>query len=98
MDRESDLGHQASDAEATAAAVPAASPIFEEAMGELEKIVEQLESTGLPLEQAISMYERGIELVRVCNQKLDEASGRIEQLVSRPGGEPAVEPYEVEND
>ncbi|MBV9492121.1 MAG: exodeoxyribonuclease VII small subunit [Verrucomicrobia bacterium] len=53
---------------------------FEVAIERLEKIVEQMESAKLPLEDLIAHYEEGIRLVAVCNEKLAAAEHRIEML------------------
>jgi exodeoxyribonuclease VII small subunit len=53
---------------------------FEEAMERLEKIVEEMESSKLPLEELIVRYEEGIRLIGVCNQRLAAAESRIETL------------------
>jgi exodeoxyribonuclease VII small subunit len=55
-------------------------PSFEEAMERLEKIVEEMESSKLPLEELIVRYEEGIRLVGVCNRRLAAAENRIETL------------------
>jgi exodeoxyribonuclease VII small subunit len=59
---------------------------FETAMERLEKIVEEMESSKLPLEELLVRYEEGIRLVGVCNQRLAFAESRIETL-SRAGHE-----------
>jgi exodeoxyribonuclease VII small subunit len=53
---------------------------FEEAFDELEAVVEQLEGGNLPLEEAITLYERGMGLARRCGQALDAAELRVQQL------------------
>ncbi len=53
---------------------------FESAMKELEEIVNRLEDEGLPLEESISLYEKGIKLSKVCAKKLKDAQERIEKL------------------
>jgi exodeoxyribonuclease VII small subunit len=53
---------------------------FEAAIEKLEKIVEQMESAKLPLEDLIVQYEEGIRLVAVCNDRLTAAENRIETL------------------
>jgi exodeoxyribonuclease VII small subunit len=53
---------------------------FEEAQGELERIVDRLEGGQVGLEEAISLWQRGEELYRFCVQKLDASHGRIEEL------------------
>ncbi len=58
-------------------------PTFEEAQRELEGIVQRLESGDASLDEAITLWERGEELYRVCSTKLDSAQGRIEELARR---------------
>jgi exodeoxyribonuclease VII small subunit len=59
---------------------PDAKMSFEAAMERLDKIVEQMESSKLPLEELLVRYEEGIRLVAVCNEQLAEAENRIETL------------------
>jgi len=54
---------------------------FEKAMNKLEQIVQQLESTDLPLEKAIKKFEEGVQLSRFCSEKLDETEKRITILL-----------------
>jgi exodeoxyribonuclease VII small subunit len=58
-------------------------PTFEDAQRELESIVQRLESGEASLDEAITLWERGEELYRVCSAKLDAAHGRIEELAKR---------------
>jgi exodeoxyribonuclease VII small subunit len=58
-------------------------PRFEEAQKELETIVQRLESGDASLDEAITLWERGEELYRICSAKLDAAQGRIEELARR---------------
>jgi exodeoxyribonuclease VII small subunit len=53
---------------------------FEEAFDELEAVVQQLEGGNLPLEDAITLYERGMLLARRCNEALESAELRLQQL------------------
>jgi exodeoxyribonuclease VII small subunit len=59
------------------------SPTFEEAQGELERIVSQLEGGRASLEDAVALWERGDELYRYCLEKLDSAEGKVEELGDR---------------
>jgi exodeoxyribonuclease VII small subunit len=54
---------------------------FEKSIGELEEIVKRLETGNLPLEQSLELFERGVELARLCKKKLDEAELRVQKLV-----------------
>jgi exodeoxyribonuclease VII small subunit len=58
-------------------------PSFEEAQRELESIVQRLESGETSLDEAITLWERGEELYRICSTKLDVAQGRIQELARR---------------
>ncbi len=55
---------------------------FEEALVELEEIVTKLEAGELTLEESLALFERGQKLAALCNQQLDEASLRVEQLTA----------------
>lgn len=69
-----------------------ASPNFEAALAELEKIVEKMESGEQSLEESLKSFQRGIELTRACQQGLREAEQRVEKLI-RKNGEFATEPF-----
>jgi exodeoxyribonuclease VII small subunit len=58
---------------------------FEEAFRELEATVRRLEEGDLPLEQAISLYERGMGLAQHCSDALDAAELRVQELGTRDG-------------
>jgi exodeoxyribonuclease VII small subunit len=67
-------------------------PTFEQALGQLEQIVQRLEKGELPLEESLKLYEEGIRLSRLCHGKLEEAEGRIEMLQKDARGEPVPDP------
>ncbi len=54
---------------------------FEEALARLEKIVQALEGGETTLEEALKLFEEGVQLARFCNRKLDEAETKIEILI-----------------
>ena len=56
---------------------------FEEAQKELEGIVERLERGQPSLDEAIALWERGEQLLRLCLARLDAAHGKIEELARR---------------
>jgi exodeoxyribonuclease VII small subunit len=62
-----------------------AEPTFEQAQTELEQIVERLERGQAPLDEALSLWERGEALYAFCRAKLDAAEGRVEELARRAG-------------
>jgi len=59
---------------------------FEKAMESLEKIVHELESGDLPLEKALSKFEEGMRLTRLCSKKLDETEKKINVLMREEDG------------
>jgi len=58
---------------------------YEDAVAELSRVLEALESGELPLEKSMRQYERGLALIRRCHQLLDEAALRLEQVGAAPG-------------
>jgi exodeoxyribonuclease VII small subunit len=73
---------------------------FEQIVEQLSAVVTQLEDGSLPLEQALSTFERGVALSRLGSKRLDEAERRIEVLLSDARDGQAVEtrPYEEASD
>ena len=59
---------------------------FEKALEELERVVEELECGDLSLEEALAAFEKGVGLVKQCNQKLNEVEKKLELLVKDRGG------------
>lgn len=59
---------------------------FEAALEELEKVVEQLESGDLSLEDSLATFETGVGLVKYCNEKLTEVEKKVELLVRDKDG------------
>ena len=60
---------------------------FEGAMKALEEIVAKLEAGDLPLEQALALFEEGVQISRFCNSKLDAAERKVEILLKNEQGE-----------
>ncbi len=56
------------------------SPAFEEALEELESIVERMEDGEPSLEESLKLFERGMALTRQCQKALDDAEQRIRTL------------------
>ena len=56
---------------------------FEAGLQELELVVKQLESGELPLERALELFEKGMELSGACRKQLEEAETRVEILVKK---------------
>ncbi len=53
---------------------------FEDALKQLESIVEQLESQEITLEESVKLYEQGMELSKLCNKVLHQAELKIQQV------------------
>jgi exodeoxyribonuclease VII small subunit len=67
---------------------------FEEALTQLEQIVQQLESGETQLDESLQLFENGVKLARVCNKKLDEAEAKI-QILMGDENDAVVETFEV---
>jgi exodeoxyribonuclease VII small subunit len=69
-------------------------PSFEAAIKRLTEIVQVLERGELPLEESLRLFEEGVKLSRVSQEKLDRAEKRVEQLLSvDPQGRPTTTPF-----
>jgi exodeoxyribonuclease VII small subunit len=71
---------------------------FEAALKELEGVVEQLETGSLSLDRSLVLFERGVELARLCKARLDEAELRVSKLVKDKEGLFREEPFEEPSD
>ncbi len=69
---------------------------FEKSMEELEKIVSDLESGTLTLDQSIEAFERGIELSRLCQKRLEASEERVKKLLEKSDGEFDLKLFEEE--
>jgi exodeoxyribonuclease VII small subunit len=66
---------------------------FEDALNKLEKVVSQLEEGDISLEESLKLFEEGIRLSRICNQKLDEVEKRVEILIKGEDGTIKTKPF-----
>ena len=71
---------------------PAKDPPFEEALQQLESVVEAMEADDLPLETLLAKYEEGVKLVKICQHKLADAELKISQLEKNAAGELRLKP------
>ena len=70
---------------------------FEDALKALEDVVRRLEGGEVPLDESISLYERGEKLRQHCQARLDAAQARIEKIVAGPDGKPTgTVPFDAE--
>ena len=80
--------------ERDASGEPVAAMSFEEALAELEGIVQKLERGQLDLESSIQAYERGTALRAHCAEKLRQVQLRVEKLTLDREGQPRLQPFE----
>ncbi len=59
---------------------------FEAAIARLEEIVKALESGTTPLDESLGLFEEGVRLVKLCNERLDGAEQQIRMLTVMPDG------------
>src|SRR3984957_8956476 len=71
---------------------------FEQSLARLEEVVRKLESPNLPLDQAMKLFEEGMQLSRDCQKQLEQAEARVEILLKKAGGEMVAEPFEPDAD
>jgi exodeoxyribonuclease VII small subunit len=71
-------------------------PTFSEASESLEEIVDRFRSETLPLEEALRLFEEGVQHIKVCQGKLTDARGRVEELIKtlQADGESLTRPFE----
>ncbi|MCG7495131.1 exodeoxyribonuclease VII small subunit [Thalassobius sp. Cn5-15] len=67
---------------------PVAEMSFEQAMQELESVVTRLERGDVALEESISLYQRGAELKKRCEDKLKEAEEKVAAITLDGNGQP----------
>ncbi len=68
---------------------------FEDALRELESIVEKLERGDAPLEESITIYQRGAKLKAHCEGKLKDAQLKVEKIVLDAKGAASTEPFDA---
>lgn len=71
---------------------------FEQALEELESIVQRLQDTELPLNDALVLFEEGITLSRFCNARLEEAERKVELLLKDDAGSLSTIPFDPEQE
>jgi exodeoxyribonuclease VII small subunit len=71
---------------------------FEHSLARLEEIVRRLESANLPLDEAMKLFEEGMQLSRDCQKQLEQAEARVEILLKKAGGEMTPQPFEPEGE
>jgi exodeoxyribonuclease VII small subunit len=71
-------------------------PEFERLLTRLQEVVRKLENANVSLDDALKLFEEGVELSRECQRQLEDAEGKVEVLLKRAGGKTVAEPFEPE--
>ena len=66
---------------------------FENNMQRLEQIVRAMERGDVPLEESLKLFQEGTELVRSCNELLDNAQLQVKMIMTAPDGSPREEDF-----
>lgn len=66
---------------------------FEEYLKKLENIVHQLEEGELTLDESAKIYEEGMNISKICLEKLNKTKKKIEQLVIKSEEDYAIKPF-----
>ena len=66
---------------------------FEQSMQRLEQIVRAMERGDVALEESLKLFQEGTELVRNCNQLLDEAQLQVKKIMTASDGSPVEEDF-----
>jgi len=65
---------------------------FEEAIEQLEEVVQKLETGEVPLEDAINLYKKGMELSAFCHDKLQDAEKQLISIIDKDGTKSVFDP------
>ncbi|WP_077299527.1 exodeoxyribonuclease VII small subunit [Virgibacillus pantothenticus] len=68
---------------------------FEEAMQQLEQVVEKLETGDVPLEKAITYYQDGMKLSKLCTEKLNQVEEKMTKIMNEQGD---MEPFPMQEE
>jgi len=72
-------------------------PDFEKSLKELESIVDRMEQGEITLEESLKLFERGITLTRNCQDALQQAEQKVQQLIEK-NGEEELAPFSEDDD
>ena len=65
---------------------------FEESLEKLEEIVNKLENGDVPLDEAIEEFNKAMQLVKLCNEKLNDAEEKVNKILKEDG---TLEKFEI---
>lgn len=67
-------------------------PHFEDSLTELEQLVDRMEQGNLGLEESLQLFERGVQLTRICQKSLQDAEQKVSILLEK-NGETQLKPF-----
>ena len=70
---------------------------FEQSMARLEQIVRAMERGDVALEESLKLFQEGTDLVRSCNQLLEDAQLQVKKIMTAPDGSPVEVEFEDAN-
>ena len=71
---------------------------FEQALADLEDIVQKLENNELKLDEAIETFSKGMKLAEFCSSRLTDAQEKIQKIVEKPDGELVLTLFDPEDE
>jgi len=71
---------------------------FEKALAELENIVSKLEEGNLPLNESLSLFEKGVKRAKFLREELEKAEKKTEILLKDESGKIKAEPFDLSNE
>ncbi len=71
---------------------------FEKALADLEQVVAKLEKGGIPLNESLALFEKGVKLARFLRGELDKAERKVEILLKDEKGELRTEDFDLEQE
>lgn len=77
---------------------PPKKPEFERSLARLEEVAKRLENANLSLDEAMKLFEEGVQLSRDCQKQLEQAEGRVEILLKKADGQLVAEPFAPEGE
>ncbi len=77
---------------------PPKKPEFERSLARLEEVAKRLENANLSLDEAMKLFEEGVQLSRDCQKQLEQAESRVEILLKKADGQLVAEPFAPEGE
>lgn len=68
---------------------------FEDYLKKLERIVQQLEEGELTLDESVKLYEEGMNISKLCLEKLNKAKQKVEKLIIEDGDKYSIKPFSI---